>query len=87
MSTDVGSCRQLIYGLDEQDQAFGAAGRIVGIADPQALAEAALELLSDASVWNAASEAGIKRVEANYTQEKMFASYRAIYEEVTAWQA
>jgi glycosyltransferase involved in cell wall biosynthesis len=83
----VGSCRQLIYGLDKQDQAFGAAGRIVGIADPQALAEAALELLTDESAWRAASEAGIKRVEANYTEEKMFASYRAIYEEVTTWQA
>lgn len=80
VSTDVGSCRQLIYGLDEQDQAFGAAGRIVGIADPQALAEAALELLTDTAVWNAASVAGIRRVEANYTQEKMFDSYRDIYE-------
>jgi glycosyltransferase involved in cell wall biosynthesis len=80
VSTDVGSCRQLIYGLDEQDKAFGAAGRIVGIADPQALAEASLELLTDATAWNAASDAGIKRVEANYTQEKMFASYRDIYE-------
>lgn len=87
VSTDVGSCRQLIFGLDEQDQALGAAGRIVGIADPQALAEAALELLTDTAVWNAASEAGIRRVETSYTQEQMFASYRAIYEEVTSWQA
>lgn len=87
ISTDVGSCRQLIYGLDEQDQAFGAAGRIVGIADPQALAEAALELLTDAAVWKAASEAGVKRVELFYTQEQMFASYQGIYEEATSWQA
>lgn len=87
VTTDVGSCRQLIYGLDEQDQAFGAAGRIVNIADPQALAEAALELLTDEAAWHAASKAGIRRVEAYYTQEQMFASYRAIYEEVTTWQA
>jgi len=87
VSTDVGSCRQLIYGLDEQDQAFGAAGRIVGIADPQALAEAALELLTDEAAWHAASEAGIKRVETYYTQERMFDSYRAIYEEALSWRA
>ena len=86
VSTDVGSCRQLIHGLDTQDQAFGAAGRIVGIADPQALAEASLELITDEAVWRTASEAGIKRVETYYTQEKMFASYRAIYEEVLLWQ-
>jgi glycosyltransferase involved in cell wall biosynthesis len=86
ISTDVGSCRQLIYGLDEQDQVFGAAGRIVGIADPQALAEAALELLTDAVVWKNASEAGVKRVEVYYAQERMFDSYRKIYEEATSWQ-
>ncbi len=87
VSTDVGSCSQLIYGLDQQDQSLGAAGRVVGIADPQALAEAALELLTDEAAWRAASEAGVQRVETYYTQEKMFASYQSIYEEATTWQA
>jgi glycosyltransferase involved in cell wall biosynthesis len=86
VSTDVGSCRQLIYGLDREDQSFGAAGRVVGIADPQALAEAALELLTDRAVWHAASEAGVRRVEAYYTQERMFASYQTIYDESTTWR-
>lgn len=86
VSTDVGSCRQLIYGLDQEDQSFGAAGRVVGIADPQALAEAALELLTDTSAWCTASEAGVRRVEAYYTQERMFASYQAIYDESTTWR-
>lgn len=86
VSTDVGSCRQLIYGLDQQDQSFGAAGRVVGIADPQALAEAALELLTDGQAWRAASEAGVRRVEAYYTQEQMFASYKSIYDETIAWR-
>jgi glycosyltransferase involved in cell wall biosynthesis len=87
VSTDVGSCRQLIYGLDAEDQSFGTAGRIVGIADPQALAEAAIELLSNEEVWRVASEAGIRRVELKYTQEQMFASYQTIYEQATTWQA
>jgi glycosyltransferase involved in cell wall biosynthesis len=86
VSTDVGSCRQLIYGLDAEDQSFGTAGRIVGIADPQALAEAAIELLSNEEVWREASEAGIRRVELKYTQEKMFESYQTIYEQATTWQ-
>jgi len=87
VSTDVGSCRQLLYGLDEEDKALGAAGRIVGIADPQALADAALELLGDEKVWREASEAGIRRVETYYTQERMFDSYRTIYEKALTWQA
>ncbi len=87
VTTDVGCCRQLIYGLDAQDQSFGAAGRVVRIADPQALGEAALHLLSDKAAWHAASKAGIRRVETYYTQEQMFASYSAIYREATGWQA
>ncbi|MGZ8266538.1 MAG: GT4 family glycosyltransferase PelF [Burkholderiales bacterium] len=85
VATDVGACRQLIYGLDSEDQALGAAGRVVGIADPQALALAAIELLTDPEKWQAASMAGIRRVETYYNQEQMFARYRAIYE-AHAWQ-
>jgi len=80
VSTDVGSCRQLIYGLDEEDKALGASGRVVGIADPQGLAEAAIELLSDQDKWNAAAKAGMARVEKYYAQDRMFASYREVYE-------
>ncbi len=80
VSTDVGSCRQLIYGLDEEDQALGASGRVVGIADPTALAEVMLELLTDPVKWKDASEAGIRRVEKYYAQDTMFARYREVYD-------
>ena len=81
ISTDVGSCRQLIYGLDEEDMALGAAGAVVGIAEPQALAHAAVELLSDPQRWHAAQQAGIARVERYYTQDMMFAKYRTLYQQ------
>ena len=84
--TDVGACRQLVYGLDAEDQALGAAGAVVGIADPQALALAAIDLLTDRNKWQAASNAAIRRVETYYNQEQMFARYRAVYE-AHAWQA
>ena len=86
VATDVGACRQLIYGLDAEDQALGAAGSVVGIADPQSLALAAVELLTNRDKWQAASLAGIRRVETYYNQEQMFARYRAVYE-AHAWQA
>jgi glycosyltransferase involved in cell wall biosynthesis len=79
ITTDVGSCRQLIYGLEGEDAALGASGRVVGIADPAALAAAAIELLSDPQAWRAAQAAGITRVERYYTQDRMFDSYRALY--------
>jgi polysaccharide biosynthesis protein PelF len=81
VSTDVGSCRQLIYGLTEEDQALGASGAVVGIADSQALAEASLHFLSNPEAWHKAAQAGIQRVERYYTHPIMFARYRAVYEQ------
>ena len=79
VTTDVGSCRQLVYGLPGEDAAIGASGRVVGIADPPALARAALELLGDSQAWHSAQAAGFKRVERYYTQDLMFAQYRELY--------
>ena len=80
VSTDVGSCRQLVEGLDEADRAIGPSGAIVNIADPQALADAAVALLADSEAWQAASQAGIARVERYYTDRMMFDRYRQVYD-------
>ena len=82
VSTDVGSCRQLIEGLDEEDRALGVSGGIVKIADPQGLADAALALLGDPAAWQAASQAGISRVERYYNDDLMFSRYREVYARV-----
>lgn len=80
ISTNVGSCRQLIEGLTPEDQALGHSGAVVNIADPQSLADAALALLGNHEAWHAASQAGIARVERYYTDEMMFGHYRKVYE-------
>jgi len=87
LCTDVGSCRQLVDGLPGEDAALGVAGRVVRIADPQALAQAALELLGDAEVWQQTSAVAIRRVEKYYAQDIMFDRYRALYEKHFQWQA
>jgi glycosyltransferase involved in cell wall biosynthesis len=84
ISTDVGSCRQLIEGLDEADRTLGTSGKVVKIADPQGLADAALELIGDPAAWQLASEAGIRRVERYYTDDLMFGRYRNVYEKALA---
>jgi glycosyltransferase involved in cell wall biosynthesis len=84
VSTDVGSCRQLIDGLDDEDRALGASGRVVSIADPQGLAEAAIELLADQAKWDEAARAGMARVEKYYTQDRMFGAYREVYDAALA---
>jgi glycosyltransferase involved in cell wall biosynthesis len=76
----VGSCRQLIEGLDPEDRALGVAGRIVRVADPQGLAETAVSLLVDRDAWHAAAQAGIRRVERDYSERLMLDRYRGVYE-------
>lgn len=84
LSTDVGCVRELVYGADPDDRAHGAAGAVVNIANPEATARAALELLADPQRWHASQAAGIARVERLYTQELMLARYRSIYETALA---
>jgi polysaccharide biosynthesis protein PelF len=79
LATDVGSCRELIEGNNEEDRAFGLSGRVVQIASPEETASAAIELLSDEKLWKEAQAAAIKRVERFYTQKDMFSKYHDIY--------
>ncbi|VVD59595.1 group 1 glycosyl transferase [Pandoraea morbifera] len=78
VATDVGACRELIEGGDAADRALGRAGRIVPIADPEALASAIVEVL-EPTQWHAASRAGMARVERYYRADIMCAAYRARY--------
>ncbi|APD11490.1 glycosyl transferase family 1 [Pandoraea vervacti] len=78
VATDVGACRQLIEGGDTQDRALGRSGRIVPMADPEALAAAIVELL-EPEAWHAASRAGIARVERSYRLDAVRDAYRALY--------
>ncbi len=87
--TDVGACRQLIYGgLDEEDIKIGKAGEIVPIANPQIIAEMYVEFLSDEQKWLNAQSAALKRVNGYYSIESMLGNYRNIYKEASEkWQA
>ncbi len=84
VTTDVGSCRQLIQGgPDDADIRIGAAGEVTPIANPRALAVAYIRLLSDVEYWKRCREAGIKRVESYYTMDRFIDAYREIYRDET----
>lgn len=82
--TDVGACRELIEGSTVDDRSIGCGGAVVRIADPQALADAALGLLSDEQRWRAASNAGFTRVSRYYRDSQMLDAYRSMYQELKA---
>ncbi|VVG72976.1 glycosyl transferase family 1 [Pandoraea apista] len=78
VATDVGACRQLIVGKDDEDRALGCSGRVVPMADPEALAAAIVDVL-EPGAWHAASRAGIARVERYYRLDTMRDAYRMLY--------
>ena len=84
ITTDVGSCRQLIEGVDAEDRALGSAGMVVQLADPAAFAQAVLSLLADETRWQAAQQAGLARVRRYYTRKQMIDRYRTLYERLAA---
>ncbi|MGE8486738.1 MAG: GT4 family glycosyltransferase PelF [Paraburkholderia nemoris] len=84
ITTDVGSCRQLIEGVDEEDRALGSAGMVVQLADPAAFAHAVQSLLADEARWLAAQQAGLARVRRYYTKTQMIDRYRVLYERLAA---
>lgn len=80
IATDVGNCRELIYG--EADDDFGTAGILTHIMNVSEIADAMVEMATNEEARLAMAEAGFKRVNAKYRIEHMRASYRKIYDEV-----
>lgn len=87
VTTDVGSCRQLIEGHGDADRALGLAGAVVQISNPDQLALAMLSLLEQPANWRVAQQAGIARVERYYTDFLMEESYRELYQKLLTRRA
>jgi glycosyltransferase involved in cell wall biosynthesis len=81
VASDVGCCRELVEGASAADRELGHAGAIVGIADPDATARAAFELMTGEGRWEAARRAAIARVERHYDRATMIDRYRGIYDD------
>ena len=51
VSTDVGACADLINGQPDEEPALGAAGAVTRVGDPQAIAQAIVQILIDPQNW------------------------------------
>ena len=82
VTTDVGSCKDLIYGaLDQRDIEISKAGEVVPIADSSALAKSYIKFLTNERLYKQAQKSALTRVKLYY-QDKMFLNkYRKIYKE------
>ena len=79
VTTDVGCCRELIYG--DSTDALGAAGAVVAPMDYEAMAREILRLARDYKLRKEMAAVGYERCRRGYTYEHFIASYRRIYEE------
>ena len=76
IATDVGNCRELIYGNDD---GFGAAGILTHIMNLEEIAQAMIDLAIDPEKRRQMGEAGYKRVTSFYRIEQMKETYKQIY--------
>ena len=79
VTTDVGCCRELIYG-DSQDT-LGTAGAVVAPMDFELMSQEILRLARDYDLRRRMAEIGFERVKKLYTYEMFIDSYREIYEQ------
>jgi glycosyltransferase involved in cell wall biosynthesis len=76
VTTDVGGCRELLYGNDD---GFGKAGLVEPVMDIEKIAKAIIRLCRDSQLRKKMGENGFNRVSSLYGYEKCVESYRAIY--------
>lgn len=77
IATDVGNCRELIYG--EAGDEFGAAGILTHIMNIDEISNAMLEMAKKPTMRHNMGEAGYNRVMAFYKLEDMKKTYEKIY--------
>ena len=77
IATDVGNCRELIYGPADS---YGAAGILTHIMNLEEISQAMVDLARDREMRERMGEAGYKRVHAFYRIDQMKEVYREIYQ-------
>ena len=76
VSTDVGGCKELLYGNKD---GFGKAGIIVPVMNIEKIAKAIIKLCLNKELRDSMGKNGLKRVSNLYTIEKCVKSYKEIY--------
>ena len=80
ISTDVGNCRELIYG--EEGDELGTAGILTHIMNTQEISEAMVTLAGSQPMREQMGQVGYRRVRQYYQVEQMRQKYHEIYKEV-----
>lgn len=82
VATDVGACRELIFGKGDEDRALGKGGILTKVSSPDQTAMGIVELLKDKEKLFAMGKAGKQRAGEFYLEESVLRKYRDQYEEL-----
>jgi glycosyltransferase involved in cell wall biosynthesis len=80
VATDVGACREIIMGRDDEAPALGPGGVVTTLTSPKATAEGMFRLLGDPAFYTSCSGAIRERVRRYYDKRDMLGAYRQLYE-------
>lgn len=89
VATDVGGCRQLLYGSIDESPPLGQGGIITPILNHEATAKAIIRMLTDQKFYDSCCETMAARIEKYYVFEQEQKSYTDIYNgyiKRVAWQ-
>lgn len=84
VATNVGGCKQLLYGSDEESPPLGQGGIVTPLVDPEAIAQAIVYLLTDHEFYQKCSETIAKRIKTYYVFQNEQEEYRKIYDKYLA---
>jgi polysaccharide biosynthesis protein PelF len=79
VSTDVGACSELLNGRPDESPAYGQAGLIAEIANTDELAAHIINLLTDKTLLENMTTAGLGRVEELYHERAIRQAYHSLY--------
>jgi glycosyltransferase involved in cell wall biosynthesis len=79
VATDVGSCREIIEGMAGETPHLGAGGIVTPLASPASTADAIFTLLSDAALYESASNTIRTRIADYYNEGIQQQAYRNLY--------
>jgi glycosyltransferase involved in cell wall biosynthesis len=82
VATDVGSCRELLYGRSPEDKALGSCGIVTHLRSPTQTAQAILDICTNPETFRHMAKVGKTRAKTFYQQAAILSRYQRLYQQL-----
>ncbi len=79
IATDVGACREMLYGCSDELPSLGQGGIVCPLSNPAAISEGIVSLISNEEFYAMCSKTMRERVKKYYHQDQQRDAYQALY--------